>query len=64
MNIEIVLIKKRIESLRKERDEIFSMLDEVNYQEMELLVNAISEMTENIKSLQKEKKELMKNETI
>ena len=64
MNIEIVLIKKRIESLRKERDEIFSMLDEVNYQEMELLVNAISEMTENIKSLQKEKKELMKHETI
>ena len=62
MNIEIVLIKKRIESLRKERDEIFSMLDEVNYEEMELLVNAISEMTENIKSLQKEKKELMKNE--
>lgn len=64
MNIEIVLIKKRIESLRKERDEIFSMLDEVNYQDMELLVNAISEMTENIKTLQKEKKELMKNETI
>lgn len=64
MNIEIVLIKKRIESLRKERDEIFSMLDEVSYQDMELLVNAISEMTENIKSLQKEKKELMKNETI
>ena len=64
MNIEIVLIKKRIESLRQERDEIFSMLDEVNYQDMELLVNAISEMTENIKTLQKEKKELMKNETI
>ena len=64
MNIEIVLIKKRIESLKKERDEIFSMLDEVNYEEMELLVNAISEMTENIKSLQKEKKEIMKNETI
>ena len=64
MNIEIVLIKKRIESLRKERDEIFSMLDEVNYEEMEILVNAISEMTENIKSLQKEKKELMKHETI
>ena len=64
MNIEIILIKKRIESLRKERDEIFSMLDEVSYQDMELLVNAISEMTENIKSLQKEKKELMKNETI
>lgn len=64
MNIEIVLIKKRIESLRKERDEIFSMLDEVNYEEMELLVNAISEMTENIKSLQKEKKELMKHEAI
>ena len=64
MNIEIVLIKKRIESLRKERDDIFSMLDEVSYQDMELLVNAISEMTENIKSLQKEKKELMKNETI
>ena len=64
MNIEIVLIKKRIESLRKERDEIFSMLDEVSYQDMELLVNAISEMTENIKSLQKEKKEIMKNETI
>lgn len=64
MNIEIVLIKKRIESLRKERDEIFSMLDEVNYQDMELLVNAISEMTEKIKTLQKEKKELMKNETI
>ena len=64
MNIEIVLIKKRIESLKKERDEIFSMLDEVNYEEMEILVNAISEMTENIKSLQKEKKEIMKNETI
>lgn len=64
MNIEIVLIKKRIESLRKERDEIFSMLDEVSYEDMEILVNAISEMTENIKSLQKEKKELMKNETI
>lgn len=64
MNIEIVLIKKRIESLRKERDEIFSMLDEVNYQDMDLLVNAISEMTENIKTLQKEKKELMKHETI
>lgn len=64
MNIEIVLIKKRIESLRKERDEIFSMLDEVNYQDMELLVNAISEMTEKIKTLQKEKKELMKHETI
>lgn len=64
MNIEIVLIKKRIESLRKERDEIFSMLDEVNYEEMELLVNAISEITEKIKTLQKEKKELMKNETI
>ena len=64
MNIEIVLIKKRIESLRKERDEIFSMLDEVSYQDMELLVNAISEMTEKIKTLQKEKKELMKNETI
>lgn len=64
MNIEIVLIKKRIESLKKERDEIFSMLDEVNYEEMEILVNAISEMTENIKSLQKEKKELMKHETI
>ena len=64
MNIEIVLIKKRIESLRKERDEIFSMLDEVSYQDMELLVNAISEMTEKIKKLQKEKKELMKNETI
>ena len=64
MNIEIVLIKKRIESLRKERDEIFSMLDEVSYQDMELLVNAISEMTENIISLQKEKKELMKHETI
>lgn len=64
MNIEIVLIKKRIESLRKERDEIFSMLDEVNYQDMELLVNAISEMTEKIKTLQNEKKELMKHETI
>ena len=64
MNIEIVLIKKRIESLKKERDEIFSMLDEVNYEEMEILVNAISEMTENIKSLQKEKKELMKHEAI
>ena len=64
MNIEIVLIKKRIESLRKERDEIFSMLDEVSYQDMELLVNAISEMTEKIKTLQKEKKELMKNENI
>ena len=64
MNIEIVLIKKRIESLKKERDEIFSMLDEVNYEEMELLVNAISEMTENIKSLQKEKKEIMRHETI
>lgn len=64
MNIEIVLIKKRIESLRKERDEIFSMLDEVNYHDMELLVNAISEMTEKIKTLQKEKKELMKNETV
>lgn len=64
MNIEIVLIKKRIESLRKERDDIFSMLDEVSYQDMELLVNAISEMTENIKTLQKEKKELMKNENI
>ena len=64
MNIEIVLIKKRIESLRKERDEIFSMLDEVNYEEMELLVNAISEMTENIKTLQKEKEELMIDETI
>ena len=62
MNIEIVLIKKRIESLRKERDEIFSMLDEVNYEEMELLVNTISEMTENIKSLQKEKEELMIDE--
>ena len=62
MNIEIVLIKKRIESLRKERDEIFSMLDEVSYEEMDLLVNAISEMTEKIKTLQKEKKELMKNE--
>lgn len=56
MNIKIVLIKKRIESLKKERDEIFSMLDEVNHDEMELLVNAISEMTENIKSLQKEKR--------
>ena len=64
MNIEIVLIKKRIESLRKERNEIFSMLDEVNYEEMELLVNAISEMTENIKTLQKEKEELMIDETI
>ena len=64
MNIEIVLIKKRIESLRKERDEIFSMLDEVSYQDMELLVNAISEMTEKIKTLQKEKKELLKNENI
>ena len=64
MNIEIVLIKKRIESLKKERDEIFSMLDEVNYEEMEILVNAISEMTENIKTLQKEKKELLKNENI
>ena len=64
MNIEIVLIKKRIESLKKERDEIFSMLDEVNYEEMEILVNAISEMTENIKSLQKEKKEIMRHETI
>ena len=64
MNIEIVLIKKRIESLRKERDEIFSMLDEVSYEEMELLVNAISEMTEKIKSLQKEKEELMIDETI
>ena len=64
MNIEIVLIKKRIESLRKERDDIFSMLDEVSYQDMEFLVNAISEMTEKIKTLQKEKKELMKNETI
>ena len=64
MNIEIVLIKKRIESLRKERDEIFSMLDEVSYEEMEILVNAISEMTENIKSLQKEKEEIMKDETI
>ena len=64
MNIEIVLIKKRIESLIKERDEIFSMLDEVNYEEMELLVNAISEMTEKIKTLQKEKKELMKHEAI
>ena len=62
MNIEIVLIRKRIESLRKERDEIFSMLDEVSYEEMDLLVNAISEMTEKIKTLQKEKKELMKNE--
>lgn len=64
MNIEIVLIKKRIESLRKEREEIFSMLDEVSYQDMELLVNAISEMTEKIKTLQKEKKELLKNENI
>ena len=64
MNIEIVLIKKRIESLKKERDEIFSMLDEVNYEEMEILVNAISEMTEKIKTLHKEKKELMKHEDI
>ena len=63
MNIEIVLIKKRIESLRKERDEIFSMLDEVNYEEMDLLVNAISEMTEKIKTLHEEKKELMRHKT-
>ena len=40
------------------------MLDEVSYQDMELLVNAISEMTEKIKTLQKEKKELLKNENI
>lgn len=63
MNIEIVLIKKRIVSLKKERNEMFCMLVEVDYDTQTILLESIIELTNEIDKYKK-KLEVLLNENI
>lgn len=63
MNIEIVLIKKRIVSLKKERDEMFCMLVEVDYDTQTILLESIIELTNVIDELKNQLEDMI-NETI
>lgn len=54
MNIQINNIRKKILELRKERDEIFSILDEVNYDTQTILLESIIDLTNSIDRLKKE----------
>ena len=63
MNISIINIKNKIRELKKERDAIFSIIDDVNYDTQSFLINSIIELTNEIYNNQK-RLEVLINETI
>lgn len=48
MNIEINNRKNSIKKLREERDQLFSIIDEVTYEEQAIILDSISEITDAI----------------
>lgn len=62
MNIEINNIKNRIEKLKKERDELFSVIDEVPLDEQLQLLECIKDMTEYINAYKNKLRKLVGNE--
>ena len=48
MNIQITVIKKKIIELKKERDELFCMLVEVDYDTQTILLESIIDLTDTI----------------
>lgn len=45
MNIEVNNTKKRIRKLREERDQLFSIIDELTYAEQVITLDSITEIT-------------------
>lgn len=54
MNIDIINRRNKIRELRKERDELFSILDEVTYKEQTQLLESIIDLTNKIDTNKKE----------
>lgn len=52
--------KRRIQKLRTERDDLFSILDEVNYEEQTILLESIIDITNKIDSSKKHITRLLK----
>lgn len=48
MNYQIINNKKHIKKLRQERDQLFSILDEVSYEQQTILLESIMEITHTI----------------
>lgn len=49
MNLALLnMYKKRIRLLKIERDDLFSILDEVNHSEQVILIQSIKELTDEI----------------
>lgn len=61
-NIEVIHIKKRIQKLKKERDELFSVIDEVPFDEQLFLLEGIKDITEYINSYKNKLRKLVKYE--
>lgn len=53
MNIAIINKRNKIRELRKERDEFFSILDEVTYDNQTILLESIIDLTNGIDKLKK-----------
>lgn len=63
MNIALLNIyKKRIRSLKIERDDLFSILDEVDHLEQVILIQSIRELTDEINKNKENIKEMLNNE--
>lgn len=62
MNIEINIRKNRIRKLREERDQLFSIIDELTYAEQVIILESITELTHSIDDEKNAIKELINNE--
>ena len=47
-NMEVITIKKRIAQLKKERDDLFSIIDEVPFKDQFYLLEGIKDLTKTI----------------
>ena len=54
MNVQIITIKKKILELKKDRDEMFCLLVEVDYDTQTILLESIIDLTNVIDKLKKQ----------
>ena len=59
MNLYIKHRKNHIRKLREERDNLFSIIDEVTYDEQEIILESITELTNTINKEKENIKELL-----
>lgn len=59
MNYKIMNNKKQLKILREERDQLFSILDEVSYEQQTILLESIMEISHAIDKQKNNLKELI-----